>query len=270
MLLIKKACDNSVSPKGKDMKKNFTLIELLVVLIIIAILISLLMPSLRKARYKANLTACSSNIRQIHVGISLYAKNNKMWYPTRTVDKKSSPVRCELKNGQYDDRPKLRKYLPIVLFSCPLSSWGNIKELDTSTADNVHSGYDMYFGSSIRQSETDSYFNTLFSTPEYDGEIREVLMADRDGENENKGRASSHPDYKALYSRTIKRTTHFIKTWGMRSRSHIRGTIDRNFLTSDGAVRRLYKLEYNDSRTMRISEVSDWNGFSSAYYPEDY
>ncbi len=52
--------------------KRFTLVELLVVVSIIATLAGLLLPSLGKARNRAKLTQCMSNLKQIGAGFSSY------------------------------------------------------------------------------------------------------------------------------------------------------------------------------------------------------
>jgi prepilin-type N-terminal cleavage/methylation domain-containing protein len=57
--------------------RAFTLVELLVVIGIIAVLIGILIPVLGRARDQANKTACMSNIRQVMIGFTMYANNNK-------------------------------------------------------------------------------------------------------------------------------------------------------------------------------------------------
>lgn len=72
----------------------FTLVELLVVISIIAMLLAILIPSLQKARETAKRTICASNLKQLGMGWSLYASDNKNAFPfgaTNTTVDSSMP-----------------------------------------------------------------------------------------------------------------------------------------------------------------------------------
>jgi prepilin-type N-terminal cleavage/methylation domain-containing protein/prepilin-type processing-associated H-X9-DG protein len=56
-------------------RRGFTLIELLVVIAIIAILAAILFPVFARAREKARQTSCLSNVKQITLGILMYAQD---------------------------------------------------------------------------------------------------------------------------------------------------------------------------------------------------
>jgi len=63
-------------------RRGFTLIELLVVVAIVSILAALLLPALQKAKEKARIAACASNMRQHGVVYLLYANDNNGKLPT--------------------------------------------------------------------------------------------------------------------------------------------------------------------------------------------
>ncbi|MEA3400246.1 MAG: DUF1559 domain-containing protein [Armatimonadota bacterium] len=72
------------------MRRGFTLIELLVVIAIIAILAAILFPVFARAREKARQASCLSNVKQLALGVMMYAQDYDetfpcwaRWYPSR-------------------------------------------------------------------------------------------------------------------------------------------------------------------------------------------
>ena len=59
----------------------FTLVELLVVIAILALLAALLLPALSKARLKAHSAVCTANLRNIYLGILVYADDYRNYAP---------------------------------------------------------------------------------------------------------------------------------------------------------------------------------------------
>ena len=62
-------------------RRGFTLIELLVVIAIIAILAAILFPVFARAREKARQTTCTSNVKQLTLGIMMYVTDYDGTFP---------------------------------------------------------------------------------------------------------------------------------------------------------------------------------------------
>lgn len=72
------------SSDWKSRQRAFSLVELLVVIGIIGLLASLLLPSLAGAKSKALQAKCASNLRQVGIGLQMYADDHQGWMPLTT------------------------------------------------------------------------------------------------------------------------------------------------------------------------------------------
>ncbi len=67
-------------------QSGFTLIELMIVIAIIAILAAILVPNMVRARSRSQLTACTSNLRNIGTALEMYNVDFKGRYPAALSD----------------------------------------------------------------------------------------------------------------------------------------------------------------------------------------
>jgi prepilin-type N-terminal cleavage/methylation domain-containing protein/prepilin-type processing-associated H-X9-DG protein len=118
-------------------ERGFTLIELLVVIAIIAILAALLLPALSRAKEQGRTAQCTSNTRQIMLGIMLYVADHGT-YPSTTDE-----TADEFLPSWF---PKIRPYLgdytnSISALRCPSFKLQKPKTGGVSTDPGTAYGY---------------------------------------------------------------------------------------------------------------------------------
>jgi len=129
--------------------RAFTLIELLVVIAIIAILAAILFPVFAQAREAARTSSCSSNTKQISLGIIMYLQDYDEKMPMREYDLQASDAnygKTDPSGGKYKDYHKgwdevTQPYIKNkqVLF-CPSANFPGNDYNDTSKNDDGWTG----------------------------------------------------------------------------------------------------------------------------------
>jgi len=113
--------------RAKRSDGGFTLIELLVVIAIIAILAAILFPVFARAKESARRTKCLSNLRQLGTALSMYANDNKDFYPPARLAHWPFGDWNESSYSDYSHRMGLRALNAYVtdyhVFTCPSNNF---------------------------------------------------------------------------------------------------------------------------------------------------
>src|SRR3989442_11712832 len=118
-------------------KNAFTLIELLVVIAIIAILAAILFPVFARAREQARKATCASNMKQVTLGVQMYAQDFDETLPYQDGDRcpYGTERRAQWINGTmpYVKNPQV--------WWCPSAQKQSTAGTDNSDSNYWHNGH---------------------------------------------------------------------------------------------------------------------------------
>ena len=254
-----------------SMPRGFTLIELLVVVTIIVVLLALLTPALDQAIYQAELAVCGTNLKNIGLGMQNYALQHRRSYPHRqSVHIDNFPAAVVSRGGnvpgtgalptERDDRPLFTGYIDLNGHgNCPLT--GEIDIANSQPTTVVFLAYDLWAGfryvddrGMLRLGDRlDFTVPGTTRTYSYD-----LLAGDGNIFNRNDPGSThnGHPDADGIAFNQVSQDSNADGLLGnpsTRTRwlSYVtqqRGTVELQFVNTDGSVDRYNRVEWDDPR----------------------
>jgi len=166
------------------MKRHaFTLIELLVVIAIIAILAAIIFPTFARVRENGRAIACTSNLKQIGMGLMMYAEDNGGFHPIAGAAIGWNAVDPVTQNGPW--MQQLQTYLKSTkVLKCPSDGASEYSYFLSSRAAYLAVTPNAFAATDTRRIKDSSAFVVGGDTFSYNGGF-ETTDADKDDYSQN-------------------------------------------------------------------------------------